>query len=90
MTQINTWLTFNGNCEAMTFCKACSYGALMFQTVGESPGPDELPGYLKRAVLRATLVNDQVILLHSDRVSAQGLITDNAVSLMPGAAVKMN
>lgn len=83
MTQIYTYLTFNGNCrEAMAFYRDCFGGTLTFQTVGESPGSDQLPRPLKRAILQATLVNDHVTLLGSDMVSEQGLITGNAVSLM--------
>jgi PhnB protein len=38
MTQINSYLTFNGNCqEAMIFYQKCLGGELTFQTVGESP-----------------------------------------------------
>jgi PhnB protein len=37
---------------------------------------------MKRVILQATLVNDQLILVGSDMVSEQGLIIGNAVSLM--------
>jgi len=83
MTKINTYLTFNGNCrEAMAFYRNCFGGSLTFKTIGESPGTDQLPGHMKWVILQATLVNDQVILIGSDMVSEQGLITGNAVSLM--------
>lgn len=83
MAKINTYLTFNGNCrEAMAFYRGCFGGALTFQTVGESPGTDQLPGPMKEIILQATLVNDQLILVASDLVGEQGLTTGNAVSLM--------
>jgi PhnB protein len=44
MAQINSYLTFSGNCrEAMTFYKECLGGELAFQTVGESPLSDQMP-----------------------------------------------
>ncbi|MBT1700119.1 VOC family protein [Fulvivirgaceae bacterium PWU4] len=83
MTKINTYLTFNGNCrEAMAFYRGCFGGTLTFQTVGELPGADQLPGPMKRFIVQATLVNDQLILIGSDMVSEQGLTTGNAISLM--------
>jgi PhnB protein len=83
MTKINTYLTFNGNCrEAMAFYRNCFGGTLTLQTVGDSPGTDQLPGPMKRIILQATLVNDQLVLVGSDLVGDQGLITGNAVSLM--------
>jgi PhnB protein len=83
MTKINTYLTFNGDCrEAMAFYRDCFGGTLTFQTVGESPGADQLSGSMKRVILQAALVNDQLILIGSDMVSEQGLTTGNSVSLM--------
>lgn len=83
MTRINTYLTFNGNCrEAMAFYRGCFGGTLTFQTVGELPGTDQLPGPMKRVILQATLVNNQLILVGSDMVNEPGLSAGDAVSLM--------
>lgn len=83
MIKINTYLTFNGNCrEAMAFYRGCFGGKLTFQTIGELPGTNQLPGAMKRFILQATLVNHQLILVGSDMVNEQGLIAGNAVSLM--------
>jgi PhnB protein len=83
MVKINTYLTFNGDCrEAMVFYRDCFGGTLTFQTVGESPDADQLPAPMKRVILQAALVNDQLILIGSDMVSEQGLIAGNSVSLM--------
>lgn len=83
MTKINIYLTFNGNCrEAMVFYRDCFGGTLTVQTVGVMPGADQLPARMKGVILQATLVNDQLVLVGSDMVSEQGLITGNAVSLM--------
>jgi PhnB protein len=87
MTKINTYLTFNGNCrEAMDFYRDCFGGTLTFQTVGDSPGTDQLPGPVKQVILQATLINDHLILMGSDMVGEQGLIAGNAISLMLGCS----
>jgi PhnB protein len=48
MTQINSYLTFNGNCrEAMNFYKDCLGGELNLQTIAESPLADKMPAQMK-------------------------------------------
>ena len=83
MAQINSYLTFNGNCrEAMTFYKNCLDGELYFQTIGESPLAEQMPQRMKDYILHATLTNGNLILMGSDMVSETGFIRGNAVSLM--------
>jgi PhnB protein len=83
MAQINTYLTFNGNCrEAMTFYQECLGGELNFQTIGESPLADKMPPLMKDGILHSTLTNGALLIMASDMVSEQGLIRGNAVSLM--------
>jgi PhnB protein len=83
MTQINSYLTFSGNCrEAMTFYKQCLGGELKFQTIGESPLSEKMPAQMKDSILHATLTHKRLVLMASDMVSEQGLIKGNAVSLM--------
>jgi PhnB protein len=82
MTQINSYLTFNGNCrEAMTFYKDCLGGELNFQTIGESPLSDKMPKQMKDCILHGILTNNGLILMASDMVSEKGLVKGNAVSL---------
>ena len=82
MTQINSYLTFNGNCrEAMTFYQECLGGKLSFQTIGESPLSDKMPKQMKDCILHATLTKNSLILMASDMVSKSGLVKGNAVSL---------
>jgi PhnB protein len=82
MTQINSYLTFNGNCrEAMTFYKDCLGGELNFQTIGESPLSDKMPKQMKDCILHGTLTNNGLVLMASDMVSEKGLVKGNAVSL---------
>jgi PhnB protein len=83
MTQINAYLTFNGNCrEAMTFYRDCLGGVLSLQTVGDSPLADKMPIEMKDCILHSTLTKGVLVLLGSDMVSEQGLTKGNAVSLM--------
>ncbi|MBL7703427.1 MAG: VOC family protein [Ferruginibacter sp.] len=83
MTQINSYLTFNGNCrEAMNFYKDCLGGELTLQTIGESPLADRMPPVMKDCILHATLVKDKLILMGSDMVGENGLKKGNAVSMV--------
>ncbi len=82
MTQINTYLTFGGNCrEAMIFYKECLGGELNFQTVGESPLSEKMPKQMKDSVLHSTLTKGALVLMGSDIVSEKGLVKGNSVSL---------
>ena len=83
MTQINSYLTFSGNCrEALTFYKECLGGELTFQTVGESPMADQMPQELKAFILHSTLTNKGFVIMGSDMIPETGLVKGNAVSLM--------
>src|SRR4249920_2607817 len=83
MTQINSYLTFSGNCrEAMTFYKECLGGELTLQTIGESPLSDKMPKQMKDCILHSTLTKDDLVLMGSDMVGENGLTKGNAVSLM--------
>ncbi len=83
MTNISSYLTFNGNCrEAMTFYKECLGGELILQTIGESPMADKMPPQMKESILHSTLTNGGVIIMASDMASEHGIIKGNSVSLM--------
>lgn len=83
MTQINSYLTFNGNCrEAMHFYRDCLGGDLTLQTIGESPLADKMPPQMKECILHATLIKDKLILMGSDMVGENGLKKGNAVSMV--------
>jgi len=83
MTQINSYLTFNGNCrEAMGFYKDCIGGELTLQTIGDSPIADKMPQQMKDGILHATLIKGPLVLMGSDMVAEQGLLKGNSVSLM--------
>jgi PhnB protein len=81
--QINSYLTFNGNCrQAMTFYQKCLGGKLFFQTVGESPISDKMPKKMRDCILHSTLTNASLLLMGSDMVGENGLFKGNAVSLV--------
>jgi PhnB protein len=83
MANINSYLTFNGNClEAMTFYQACLGGELMVQTVGELPHSEPMPPCMENCVVHSTLVNNALVLTASDMVPETGLIKGNSVSLL--------
>ena len=81
-TQINPYLTFNGNCrEAMTFYKHCLGGELTMQTVGESPMAKEWPASTHNSILHASLTNDNIVLMASDMMSEKEFVQSNTISL---------
>jgi len=82
MTQINAYLTFNGNCrEAMTFYQACLGGVLTMQTVGGSPMENEMPPEAKQQILHASLTNNGLVLLGSDMAGGEEVVKGNTISL---------
>lgn len=83
MTQINAYLTFNGNCrEAMAFYQECLGGELTLQTIGDSPMAERMPPKMKEHILHSTLTKDGLVLMASDMVAEEGLQKGNSVSLM--------
>ena len=83
MSQINAYLTFNGNCrQAMNFYKEVLDGELSLQTIGESPMADKMPSKMKDCILHSQLTKGDLILMGSDMVCEQGLLKGNSVTLM--------
>lgn len=82
MTQIRSYLTFNGNCrEAMCFYKECFGGELHLQTIGQSPLSSQMPGKMKDTILHAELRNNNMILMGSDMCGETGLIKGNSIAM---------
>lgn len=83
MTQLITYLSFNGNCrEAMHFYHSCFGGKLSFQTVGEVPLSKKLPPSMKKFILHSTLRKKNLLLMGTDMVGDYGLIKGNTVSIL--------
>ncbi|KIA99546.1 glyoxalase [Flavobacterium sp. KMS] len=82
MVQLNSYLTFNGNCqEAMTFYKACLGGELKLQTIADSPMAKDLPQKMKKCILHATLKSDSIVIMGSD-MAPENLVKGNNVAMM--------
>lgn len=87
-TQINPYLSFNGNCrEAMTFYKTSFGGELQLQTVGESPMAGQWPMHMQEHILHASLIKNDLVLLASD-MGSENLINGNIISLALGCSSK--
>jgi PhnB protein len=83
MKQINSYLTFSGDCrEAMIFYKNCLGGELEFLTVGNSPMAEQMPPRMKECILHSTLKTDAFVLMGTDMVPESGRIKGNTVSQM--------
>lgn len=82
MTQINPYLTFDGQCaEVMSFYQACLGGTLTLQTVAESPMAAQWPARVQQHVLHASLVKDGLVLLGSDMSGPDGLKPGTTIRL---------
>jgi PhnB protein len=67
MPDINTYLTFNGNCgDAMRFYEKTLGGKLDVMTMGESPIAAQTPPEAKNRVMHARLKFDGGMLMASD------------------------
>ncbi|MEQ8219935.1 MAG: VOC family protein [Arenibacter sp.] len=87
ITQIYSYLTFNGNCrEAMTFYQECLGGNLQFRTLGESLLSNKMPKNMKDCILHATLTKEYMLLQGSDMAPHTGLIKGNTISLYLGCS----
>ncbi len=82
MTQIFSYLTFNGICrEAMSFYQSCLGGELNLQTIGESPLSDQMPQQMKNSILHSSLIHNGIVLQGSDMAPESGIISGNSISL---------
>lgn len=82
MAQLNSYLTFNGNCrEAMTFYKECLGGELELQTIANSPLAEQMPPKMKECIVHSLLKSGDIVIMGSD-MAPKNLIKGNAVSMM--------
>jgi PhnB protein len=82
MTQINAYITFNGNCrKAMEFYKECLGGELILQTVGGSPIEAQCPAAMKDHILHASLAKDGLLLMASEMIGPGGYRAGNNIAL---------
>jgi PhnB protein len=93
MTQINSYVTFQGNClEAMNFYKECIGGELDLQTVAGTPLEAECPPAMRNQILHAVLSKDALMLMGSDMIGPGGYVrgTDMALSLNCSSEAEIN
>jgi len=83
MSQIDTYLFFDGNCaEAMRFYERTLGGKLeMMMTHAESPEPTQSPAGNENRILHACLVVDGRFLMASDAMAGQPYAGMNGFSL---------
>jgi PhnB protein len=82
MTQINAYITFNGNCrEAMTFYRGCLGGELTIQTIGESPMGARCPAGKENEILHSSLVKDHLVLMASDMIGDIDFVNVSNIAL---------
>lgn len=83
MTQINAYLSFNGNCrEAMNFYEECLGAELTLQTIGGSPMEAQCPSAMKDQILHSSLMrNGTLLLMASDMIGPGGLNPGNNIAL---------
>lgn len=66
-TQLNPYLTFNGQCrEAMTFYQQCLGGELVMQKIAESPMAAQMPSEAGANILHSSLTSGPIVLMGSD------------------------
>lgn len=83
MSQLITYLTFNGNCrDAMDFYQQCLGGELYLQTVGDTPMADQLPEEIRGCILHALLKKGSLVLMGTDMVGDEVLIQGNSISIL--------
>jgi PhnB protein len=83
MTEINAYISFNGQCrEAMNFYKECLGGELTFQTIEGSPVEAQCPGTMKNQIAHSSLIKNELVLFATDMTGHGGFIKGNNMSLM--------
>jgi len=83
MTQINVYLTFDGNCaEAMNFYKECLGGELTLNPIEGSGMEGQCPDAKPGAIMHAELRKGNLLLMASDMMTADNaLVRGNATAL---------
>jgi PhnB protein len=81
-TQINVYLTFNGNAkEAMTFYRDVLGGELSVMKVSDTPGKDTAPAENLDKVMHASLINGNIILFATDMIAEGKFIEGTGVTM---------
>lgn len=82
MSQLNPYLSFNGNCrEAMEFYRDSLGGELSIQTIEEANMSGDFPDMKDKIMHSALLKNGSVLLMASDFLGPGSLVSGNNISL---------
>lgn len=66
----------------MVFYQHCLGGELNFQTIADSVDGKKFPLKMRKNILQATLVSDDLLLFATDMVDEKGLIKGNSMAMM--------
>jgi len=82
MTQINSYLSFDGNCrEVMTFYNECLDGELMITTVAESTIANQMPPAIQNDVMHSSITKNGTVLILASDMHRDKLVEGNNTTL---------
>lgn len=82
MSQINAYVTFNGNChEAMAFYQEALGGELTLLSVQGMPVEARCPAGQEKQIMHAMLVKDDMVLMGTDMIGPAGYKLGNTIAL---------
>lgn len=82
MTQINAYLTFNGQCrEAMSFYQQCLGGELSFQSIGDTPLGQQCSEGMKHHIMHSELRTKSWLIMATDMVGPGEFVKGTNFSL---------
>lgn len=82
MTQINPWLSFNGDCrQAMLFYQQCLGGDLTLQTIADTAIAQHYPASVQGLVMYSMLVKGDWVLMGSDITGMDRCSDGNNITL---------
>jgi PhnB protein len=93
MAQINSYLSFDGNCrEIMTYYATCLGGELYLQTVAESPVAAQFPPALQDQVIHSSISKNSALLVMGSDMHRDKLVEGNTTTLCVncGSAEEVN
>ena len=82
MTQINAYISFNGNCrEAMNFYKDCLGGELNLMQVKDTPAAAACPAGTEDQIMHSSLTKNEMVLFATDMVGQEAFRQGNNMAL---------
>ena len=82
MTQINAYISFNGNCrQAMNFYKDCLGGELNLMQVKDTPAAATCPAGTEDHIMHSSLTKNGMVLFATDMVDQEAFQQGNNMAL---------